>query len=75
MQLKFLYLLSLVFLSSCQTQESIQTNAIIIPQPHIQQISDDHFVLISSPRIIYDERLKESALFLIEFLEQGANFR
>ncbi len=75
MQLKFLYLMLLVFLTSCQNQGPTQIISTILPQPNLQKINNDHFVLTSSSQIVYDERLKESALFLIEFLEQGANFR
>jgi hexosaminidase len=75
MQLKFLYLLSLVFLSSCQTQESIQTNAIIIPQPNLQQISDGFFILSSNTQLLADETFDFSIAFLKEFVEQRSAIR
>lgn len=75
MRLKFLYLLSLVFLISCQTQESIQTNDIIIPQPNLQQISDGYFILSSNTQLLADETFDFSIVFLKEFVEQGSAIR
>ncbi|OIP49718.1 MAG: beta-N-acetylhexosaminidase [Flavobacteriaceae bacterium CG2_30_34_30] len=75
MQFKFLFLLPLVFLLSCQSQKSIQTNSVIIPQPNFQQINDGYFVLSSTTQLVADETFDSSVTFLKQFVEQGSAIR
>lgn len=66
----------LVLAFSCSNKTDIKkSNTSILPQPNLQQINEDHFVLSSNSKIVFDEQLKESALFFKTFIEQGANFR
>lgn len=75
MRFKFLFLLPLVFLSSCQSQKLIQTNSVIIPQPNFQQINDGYFVLSSTTQLVADETFDFSVDFLKQFVEQGSAIR
>lgn len=72
MRFKFLFLLPLVFLLSCQSQKSIQTSSEILPQPNFQKINDGNFVLSSTTQLVADETFDFSLDFLKQFVEQGS---
>ncbi len=75
MPLKFFNLFLLLFLTSCHQKEQPETNTAILPQPNYQVINEGFFVLTTETHFVFDERLRESVLFLKEFIEKGANFR
>lgn len=75
MPLKFFNLFLLLFLTACHQKEQPETNTAILPQPNHQVINEGFFVLSTESHFVFDERLRESVLFLKEFIEQGANFR